>query len=157
MATALMTTSPRLLRRRSPSVRSPFRRRIGVAAVAASVLVGLAAPVGSEPLAGADPVAVGRQKVAAAAAARQRAESRLAQVVSRRTALEQRSRELDGADAASTEALAGARRQVRELAVAAFIDGGRTELLQASLTRILQSGGWVIGGLTRQVLRRLGR
>ncbi len=129
-----MTTSPRLLRRRSPSVRSPFRRRIGVAAVAASVLVGLAAPVGSEPLAGADPVAVGRQKVAAAAAARQRAESRLAQVVSRRTALEQRSRELDGADAASTEALAGARRQVRELAVAAFIDGGRTELLQASLT-----------------------
>ena len=100
-----MTTSPRLLRRRSPSVRSPFRRRIGVAAVAASVLVGLAAPVGSEPLAGADPVAVGRQKVAAAAAARQRAESRLAQVVSRRTALEQRSRELDGADAASTEAL----------------------------------------------------
>ncbi len=24
-------------------------------------------------------------------------------------------------------------------------------------TRILQSGGWVIGGLTRQVLRRLGR
>lgn len=129
-----MTTSPRLLRRRSPSVRSPFRRRIGVAAVAASVLVGFAAPVGSEPLAGADPVAVGRQKVAAAAAARQRAESRLAQVVSRRTALEQRSRELDGADAASTEALAGARRQVRELAVAAFIDGGRTELLQASLT-----------------------
>ena len=129
-----MTTSPRLLRRRSPSVRSPFRRRIGVAAVAASVLVGLAAPVGSEPLAGADPVAVGRQKVAAAAAARQRAESRLAQVVSRRTALEQRSQELDGADAASTEALAGARRQVRELAVAAFIDGGRTELLQASLT-----------------------
>ncbi|HPG14682.1 MAG TPA: transglycosylase family protein [Microthrixaceae bacterium] len=129
-----MTTSPRLLRRRSPSVRSPFRRRIGVAAVAASVLVGLAAPVGSEPLAGADPVAVGRQKVAAAAAARQRAESRLAQVVSRRTALEQRSRELDGADAASTEALAGARRRVRELAVAAFIDGGRTELLQASLT-----------------------
>jgi len=105
-----------------------------VAAVAASVLVGLAAPVGSEPLAGADPVAVGRQKVAAAAAARQRAESRLAQVVSRRTALEQRSRELDGADAASTEALAGARRRVRELAVAAFIDGGRTELLQASLT-----------------------
>ena len=129
-----MTTSPRLLRRRSPSVRSPFRRRIGVAAVAASVLVGFAAPVGSEPLAGADPVAVGRQKVAAAAAARQRAESRLAQVVSRRTALEQRSRELDGADAASTEALAGARRRVRELAVAAFIDGGRTELLQASLT-----------------------
>ena len=129
-----MTTSPRLLRRRSPSVRSPFRRRIGVAAVAASVLVGLAAPVGSEPLAGAAPVAVGRQTVAAAAAARQRAESRLAQVVSRRTALEQRSRELDGADAASTEALAGARRQVRELAVAAFIDGGRTELLQASLT-----------------------
>ena len=129
-----MTTSPRLLRRRSPSVRSPFRRRIGVAAVAASVLVGLAAPVGSEPLAGADPVAVGRQKVASATAARQRAESRLAQVVSRRTALEQRSRELDGADAASTEALAGARRQVRELAVAAFIDGGRTELLQASLT-----------------------
>ncbi len=129
-----MTTSPRLLRRRSPSVRSPFRRRIGVAAVAASVLVGFAAPVGSEPLAGADPVAVGRQKVASATAARQRAESRLAQVVSRRTALEQRSRELDGADAASTEALAGARRQVRELAVAAFIDGGRTELLQASLT-----------------------
>ena len=134
MATALMTTSPRLLRRRSPSVRSPFRRRIGVAAVAASVLVGLASPVGSEPLAGADPVAVGRQQVAVATAARQRAESRLAQVVSRRTALEQRSRELDGADAASTEALAGARRQVRELAVAAFIDGGRTELLQASLT-----------------------
>ena len=105
-----------------------------MAAVAASVLVGFASPVGSEPLVGADPVAAGRQKVAAAAAARQRAESRLAQVVSRRTALEQRSRELDGADAASTEALAGARRQVRELAVAAFIDGGRTELLQASLT-----------------------
>ena len=129
-----MTTSPRHLRRRSPSVRSPFRRRIGVAAVAASVLVGFASPVGSEPLVGADPVAAGRQKVAAAAAARQRAESRLNQVVSRRTVLEQRARELDGADAASTEALAGARRQVRELAVAAFIDGGRTELLQASLT-----------------------
>lgn len=31
------------------------------------------------------------------------------------------------------------------------------EQVPIDLTRILQSGGWVIGGLTRQVLRRLGR
>lgn len=130
---------------------SPSRRRLGVVAVVVPLLVGLASPAGSEPRAGADPVAVARQRVATATAARQRAESRLAQAASRRAALEQRAHELDGADAASTEALAGARRQVRELAVAAFIDGGRTELLQASLqpdeaARVAWRVGMVSGG-----------
>ena len=90
--------------------------------------------VGTVPaVAALDPVAQAREQASASTAARQGAEARLAAASARRGELEQRTSELAGADAAATEQLAEAHRQVRELAVAAFIDGGRTKILQASL------------------------
>ncbi|UDY34841.1 transglycosylase family protein [Dermatobacter hominis] len=112
------------------------RSRRAVAAVigamsVGALLVGGAVPAGSVP--GADPVVEAQRAVAAATADRERAEVRLAEVSARRAQLERRTAQLAEDDTASTVQLADARRRVRELAVAAYIDGGRTQLLQASL------------------------
>lgn len=119
-----------------PLEAAPRGRRVVAAVVGAvavgAFLVGGAVPVGSVPGA-ADPVVAAREAVRRATADRERAEARLAQITSRRTQLELRTSQLAQDDAASTVQLADARRRVRELAVAAYIDGGRTELLQATL------------------------
>ncbi len=109
-------------------------RRDGAALFAAAVTAAVGLVVGTVPaVAALDPVAQAREQASASTAARQGAEARLAAASARRGELEQRTSELAGADAAATEQLAEAHRQVRELAVAAFIDGGRTKILQASL------------------------
>ena len=120
-----------------PTGSNPARARRAVAAfvgavAAGALVVGGAIPVGSLPTS-SDPVAEAQRAVDAATADRERAEARLAEISARRFQLEQRTAQLADADTASTVQLADARRRVRELAVAAYIDGGRTELLQASL------------------------
>lgn len=110
--------------------------RLGLAifALVGSLLLGaVPAGAGSADASSADAVRTASSESAAATRARKVAEDRLAQATAERTRLEQRVAELDGSDAASASELAVARQQVRQLAVAAFIDGGRTELLQATL------------------------
>ena len=114
--------------RKRPSARSSRAALAGLAA-AGALLFG-AVPAGAG---GGDAVGVARTQAAAATRARVEAEGRLARATAARTRLEQRATALDGSDAASASELATARQQVRQLAVAAFIDGGRTELLQAAL------------------------
>ena len=114
--------------RKRPSARSSRAALAGLAA-AGALLFG-AVPAGAG---GGDAVGVARTQAAAATRARVEAEGRLARATAARTRLEQRATALDGSDAASASELATARQQVRQLAVAAFIDGGRTELLQAAV------------------------
>lgn len=110
------------------STTTPRTALVGLAAVAALVFGAAPAGAGSS-----DVVGVARNEAAAATRSRIAAEERLGRATADRSRLEQRAAALDGSDAASAEALASARQQVRQLAVAAFIDGGRTELLQATL------------------------
>lgn len=148
--------------------RHGVRRRLTLVAVLAAVLsvivlsvivvpLGVGASQGST----GDAVAVARDRARTATADRARAESELRRVSARRAELESSAASLDAADAATTEQLAEARRQVRELTVAAYIDGGRTELLQSSLApeeaaAVSWRVGLVTGGVG-QVSEAVGR
>lgn len=142
----------RSARRDRPSTGSSRRSIVAAALVVAGLVLGTgAAQLGAAPDGGVDPVETAELDAAAATSARAAAESRLAATSARRAELEQRTAALTDADAASTAALADARQRVRELAVAAYIDGGRTELLQSSLdpdeaTAIAWRVGMVAGG-----------
>lgn len=104
------------------------------AALVAAVLASAGLLLGAIPAASApDPVAQARERASTATAAREEAEARLAAASARRAELERRTSELADADATATANLAEAHRQVRELAVAAYIDGGRTQVMQAGL------------------------
>jgi hypothetical protein len=71
--------------------------------------------------------------LAAAGANRRAAEARLADLTARAAALEAEIGRLDAATAQLTEDLAEARRALREYAVEAFIDGGQSRLIAATL------------------------
>lgn len=123
------------------------RRASGVVAVVLVVAATMLLPSGSWAV--TDSVAAARQQVAAATRAREQAEARLVEVATRRDRLVERAGLLDAADAQSAAGLAEAHRQVRELAVAAYIDGGRTEILQATLDPVEASAvAWRVGMVT---------
>lgn len=106
------------------------------AIVLASSLLAVVGPAGASSglsAPGRDPLAVAGTRARQATVERERAEADLRRASTRRRDLESKAGALASADATSTMQLATARRQVRELAVAAYIDGGRTELLQATL------------------------
>jgi hypothetical protein len=120
----------------TPHAAPPTRsRRLTRAALIAAVVLGLA----TGPLAGASPdtaearVSSATAVLEAAQGDRRTAETALASAVEGRRVVEARVAELGRQDEAVTAELARARRQVREYAVAAFIDGGRTEMYLASL------------------------
>ena len=71
--------------------------------------------------------------LAQARSARERANSRLQSIRDQRDRVQARLDDLGAADAAITTDLAEARGAVRELAVAAYIDGGKTELTISAL------------------------
>lgn len=81
-----------------------------------------------------DAVGAARSTLQQAQRERVAADERLAQIRQRKAQVEARLAELDRSDAALMTDLTDARRQVREFAVAAFIDGGRTEIMRASLS-----------------------
>lgn len=111
-------------------------RPVVVAAVAAVAFVAVGQiPAGAtrRAAAGGEAASTAVTRAARATAERERAEATYRDASARRSELESSLRAMDAAGTATTEALATARRQVRELAVAAYVDGGRTELLQASL------------------------
>lgn len=126
---------------RPPLTRPPAPVLIGVLVVSVLLSV-LAAPVGAAPTppsarrtgaALVDGSSSSRERARGATTAREHAEADLAGAVRRRSELESRVSSLDAGTAANVSGLAVARRQVQDLAVAAYIDGGRSELLQAML------------------------
>jgi len=100
--------------------------------VVGAVVLGLAWSFGS---AGAAPdsVASAQAVLARATATRQQAEATVQERQDRVGTLEDEAAELGVVDAALTKDLAEARRQLREYAVAAYIDGGQSEIFRSSL------------------------
>jgi len=105
--------------------------RIVTAAVA-----GVALLVGSTgPASGADePVAAARDALSARTADRQQAEQRVVVTDAALAAAGAEVERLGGVDAQLTSELTDARRELREYAIAAYIDGGRAELFRSTLS-----------------------
>lgn len=104
-------------------------RSLVVMAVVGGVFAGVhlvgAAPGGVE---------AAQQQLRQATAERVAADATVAERQERVGALEAQLGQLDEADLALTEDLAAARRELREYAVAAYIDGGQAEVFRASLS-----------------------
>lgn len=101
-----------------------------VLSVAVAALVAAVGPAS----AAADPVTTARAALRDATAAREQAEVRVRDAQDRLTAAQAEVDRLDAADAAVTEQLAAARTQLREYAIAAYIDGGQSEVFRATLS-----------------------
>ncbi len=110
-------------------------RTIGLTVLPVLVAVVLAQLIGSG-VGGATGTDVGGAEAALQEArdARVAAEHRLDEVYAEKAALEQEIQRLDSGAAQITEDLAAAHQQVREFAVAAYIDGGQGALMGASLS-----------------------
>ena len=120
---------PRSLSSSSTARSSTARRGLVVAATVACVLVSFAAPASSAP----DPVATAESRLAAATADRVDADATVADVRARLDATTDRLASLGQADEQLTEEIAQARRELREFAVAAYIDGGQAAIFRSSL------------------------
>jgi len=105
--------------------------------IAAAAVIGVALLVGSiDPVSGADdePVAGARGALAARTADRQQAEQRVGAADAALIAATTEVGRLGGVDAELTAELTEARRELREYAVAAYIDGGRAEVFRSTLS-----------------------
>lgn len=127
-----MHRRPVFLSHARPSGRSPRDRALRSLAllVALSALLAVAAPASSA----ADPVARARTALAAATADRQEAEQRVTRATAALAAAEEEAGRLAQVDAELTDELAEARRALREYAIAAYIDGGQSEMFRATLS-----------------------
>lgn len=112
----------------NPSRRTA-RRGLLAAATAACVMVGLVSPASSA----GDPVAQAQARLAAATADRVAADATVAEVRDRLAQSTERLAALDSAGAQLTEELTAARRELREFAIAAYIDGGQAAVFRSSL------------------------
>ena len=113
------------------------RRRPGPAArILIAAVAGAALLIGSiGPASGADgPVDAARRALAARTAEREQAEQRVAEADAALVAATAEVERLGGVDAELTSELTEARRDLREYAVAAYIDGGRAELFRSTLS-----------------------
>lgn len=101
----------------------------------AGALLGLAVLVGSVgPASGApDAVSAAEARLAEATAERRQADERVRELQTRHDDLRAELDRLGDVDATLTAELAAARRALREYAVAAYIDGGRSEVFRATL------------------------
>ena len=99
-------------------------------------MVGAALLLGSiGPASGADgPVDAAQRELAARTADREQAEQRVAAADAALVAATAEVERLGGVDAELTSELTEARRDLREYAVAAYIDGGRAELFRSTLS-----------------------
>lgn len=123
MRSVLHTTST-THRRRSATLRA-----LTAVALAGAVLVALVGPASGAP----DEVASAEARLAEATAAREQAEQRVRELRARHDELREELQRLGDVDATLTAELADARRALREYAVAAYIDGGRSEVFRATL------------------------
>jgi hypothetical protein len=115
-----------------PQPRSPGRPAALVAAVAvlAALLLTGVSPVGSTP----DEISAKEDALEHATQARVEADARVAAVTAEVATVREELERLGLADEMLTEELTTARRELREYAVAAYIDGGQTEIVRASLS-----------------------
>ena len=123
-----------------PEPAARHRRGIGPAVLGVVVALGTALALAGTPSAAQDgptttkdPVASARAALDRARVVREQADARLAAVRADKARVEKEMANLDGEDATLTTELADARRQVREFAVAAYIDGGQTELVRCEV------------------------
>lgn len=103
-----------------------------VAAVGLVLVLALVVPVADA--SPGDPVAAARERVAAATEDRRAAEAHLEQLRRDHEALAAEVAELGEAEQALTRELTDTRRQMREFAVEAYIDGGQSELFRSTLS-----------------------
>ena len=123
-----MTPSSSLLHRNNRRGRRSARL-VALTLVGIGLLAGLAGPASGS----TDPVADARRRLAAATADRESAERRVADAEARLASARTEADRLRGVDQQLTEDLAVARRDLREYAIAAYIDGGQSELFRATL------------------------
>ncbi len=81
-----------------------------------------------------DPVGSAQSELTAASAARREADARVLELQSREVAVQAEVERLGEVDASLTEELADARRALREYAVAAYIDGGQSDVFRSTLS-----------------------
>jgi hypothetical protein len=120
------------LRRRLDGMRLPRVpwRAATALAVAVAVTLSLVGPASGA----SDPVASAQSELSAATAARQQADARVAELEAQEAAVRAEVERLGEVDASLTEELAEARRALREYAVAAYIDGGQSDVYRATLS-----------------------
>ncbi|MFN7151005.1 MAG: hypothetical protein ACK4V6_16195, partial [Microthrixaceae bacterium] len=120
------------LRRRLDRMRLPHAswRAATALAVAVAVTLSLVGPAAGAP----DPVASAQSELSSATAARQQADARVADLEAEEAAVRAEVERLGEVDASLTEELAEARRELREYAVAAYIDGGQSDVFRSTLS-----------------------
>jgi hypothetical protein len=123
------TPIPRTTRAR----RRPLRLgALALGAACSALLFGLAGAGAAAPSRSTD-VPAAQAALQQARSTRSEAERRLAALTAEQAALVEEVRRLDEGAAIITDELAAARREVREFAIAAYIDGGQSRLIAASL------------------------
>jgi hypothetical protein len=115
---------------RRPSPARPVAALVAAVALLAGLLLTGASPVSSAP----DEISAKEDALARATQARMEADSRVASLTAEVAEVREELERLGVADELLTEELTTARRQLREYAVAAYIDGGQTEIVRASLS-----------------------
>lgn len=105
-------------------------RLIVVAVLAAAVVVASVGPASGAP----DSVVAAEQALARSTAQRESYERKVRSIEQRHAEMEAELRRLGALEAELTEDLAAARRELREFAVAAYVDGGRAEVLLSTLS-----------------------
>ncbi len=119
-----------------PSARTaPIRTRTKLALlVVSAIAIVLAAPgVSPASSSAAESSSEAESALARASANREAAEDRLAAITAERDAMMAQLQGLDEDSAELTQDLVAARKAVREYAIAAYIDGGQTDVLKATL------------------------
>lgn len=111
------------------------RRRVGATLVAVLTACSTVLVLSTSPASGApEEVKVRQEALSRATAARVKADARVVQVGAQLEEVQAEVDRLGAEDERLTEDLAEARRELREFAVAAYIDGGQSEIIRSSLS-----------------------
>lgn len=110
--------------------RGALVRTAVVAVVGLGLVLGLVGPASGAP----DSVGAAQAALRGATAEREAAEARVRSAEARNTAAAAEVERLGSVDAELTQEVAEARRALREYAIAAYIDGGQSEILRSTLT-----------------------
>jgi peptidoglycan hydrolase CwlO-like protein len=129
-ARAEVGLEPGSVERRSRRPGRTVAAALVVPVVSVALLMGTVSPASGAP----DDMAQREAALRRATAERVEAEERVSEVTARLASVQEELAALGAADQQLTQELATARRKVREYAVAAYIDGGQTEIIRSSLS-----------------------